>query len=258
MSAGRSDLVGVPRNIRPVDTDPVIAEQIAYYRARAGEYDDWWERRAEYDVGPEFGAAWKRDVAELRAWLERVAPSGDVLELAAGTGNWTAELARYADRITAVDSSPEVLEINRGKNGTERVEYVVADLFHWSPPRRYDVVFFSFWISHVPSDRWDEFWRLVEASLAPGGLVLFCDNAHPDHARRHGPVDWRVVAAIHQLDDVDGEFRWRRLRSGSTFRIVKRYWRPDDLVANLGERGWRAQAGHTTFAFLYGEATRRR
>ena len=33
------------------DEQRVIAEQVAYYRARAPEYDDWFFRRGEYDHG---------------------------------------------------------------------------------------------------------------------------------------------------------------------------------------------------------------
>jgi hypothetical protein len=31
----------------------LLEEQRRYYRARAGEYDDWWFRRGDYDRGPD-------------------------------------------------------------------------------------------------------------------------------------------------------------------------------------------------------------
>ena len=49
-------------------------------------------------------------------------PAGEVLELACGTGLWTVELARHAASITAVDASPEVLEINRSRLREARAE----------------------------------------------------------------------------------------------------------------------------------------
>ncbi len=33
--------------------DELLGEQAAYYRARAPEYDDWWQRTGRYDRGPE-------------------------------------------------------------------------------------------------------------------------------------------------------------------------------------------------------------
>ena len=77
---------------RPAALRRRLAEQVDYYRARAPEYDDWWERRHQYDFGPEFATAWAREVAAVGDALDRFAPTGDVLELAAGTGIFTAQL----------------------------------------------------------------------------------------------------------------------------------------------------------------------
>ena len=84
-----------------------------------------------------------------------------VLELACGTGIWTQELVKVATQVTAVDASAEVIEINREKvkNLTPgQVEYVQADLFAWETEREYDLVFFSFWLSHVPPEQLDVSW----------------------------------------------------------------------------------------------------
>jgi len=84
-----------------------------------------------------------------------------VLELACGTGLWMVELAHHATSVTAVDASPEVLEINRARlreTGRENaVRYVEADLFGWRPDAAYDAVFFGFWLSHVPPERFEAF-----------------------------------------------------------------------------------------------------
>jgi demethylmenaquinone methyltransferase/2-methoxy-6-polyprenyl-1,4-benzoquinol methylase len=79
--------------------DRLLAEQRAYYDARAPEYD----RGALLVDGGE----------ELRAALDAFAPASDVLELACGTGVWTAPLLRHADTITAVDASPRMLAFAR-------------------------------------------------------------------------------------------------------------------------------------------------
>jgi SAM-dependent methyltransferase len=87
---------------------------------------------------------------EVVAALDAFGPAGDVLELACGPGTWTALLLRHADTVTAVDGSPEMLAIASSRVHDERVRFVRADLFAWRPDRRFDVVFFGFWISHVP------------------------------------------------------------------------------------------------------------
>src|ERR1700694_3619212 len=95
-----------------MDWDELLGEQIAYYEARAPEYDDGWSREGSYDLGAEFNRVWLAEADRLHAVLDRFAPDGDVLELAAGTGIWTAQIAKYASSITAVDTSSEALAIN--------------------------------------------------------------------------------------------------------------------------------------------------
>src|SRR5205823_5635090 len=132
----------------------------------------------EWNLGPEGNKRWFDEVERMEAIFDAFAPRGHVLDIGAGTGVWTVRLAAHADRITALDPSPEALARNAEKLASlgTPVEYVVADVFAWTPPQRYDVVFFSFWLSHVPRARFDAFWSIVETALAPGGRVCFLDN----------------------------------------------------------------------------------
>ena len=209
--------------------DDVLAEQIAYYRARAGEYDEWWDRRGQYALPPELERQWFADVAEAEAALREFGPAGRVLELACGTGLWTRHLVEHAEHVTAVDASPEVIALNRDRVGPDApVEYVVADLFEWRPAQAsYDVVVFTYWLSHVPDDRLNGFWAMVRSALAPGGRVFLVDStAYPPRAMP--PAD---------------TIQPRELADGRRFTVVKRYWTPDELAASLP--GWTTVA-HTT------------
>jgi trans-aconitate methyltransferase len=87
-------------------------------------------------------------------------------------------LLSHADDVTAVDAAPEMLQIAAAKVRDRRVRFVQADLFSWQPDRRYDVVFFGFWLSHVPLERFEEFWRLIDRCLKPAGWVAFVDDAY--------------------------------------------------------------------------------
>jgi SAM-dependent methyltransferase len=239
-------------------TAALLAQQINYYRARAPEYDDWWERRGpEWDMGPGLNASVRANQAELFASLAAAAPRGHVLELAAGTGTFTAQLLQHATRVTAVDASPETLALNGSKNGTDRVEHVVADLFTWDPPRRYDTVCFSFWISHIPAARWVAFWDLVDRALAPGGTVWFCDNAHPEFVEAVSPGEfWSYRDRAEGRADAARGLQRRQLADGRRFDVVKRYWHPPELEAQLAALGWDATVSTTSWAFLYGTARR--
>jgi demethylmenaquinone methyltransferase/2-methoxy-6-polyprenyl-1,4-benzoquinol methylase len=227
-----------------MDEDGLLAEQRAYYRARAPEYDEWWQRRGRYDTGEDDRLDWQRQVAVVEAALERFGAAGEVLELAGGTGWWTERLACTAGRLTVVDASPETLTHNRARVGRSEVEYVVADLFEWQPDRRYDVVFFSFWLSHVPRPRFAEFWALVRRALAPGGRAFLIDNRH-DPSRTEGDP---------YVAEYSPDLHLRRLGDGSEYRVVKVMYEPAELQAAIEAEAWRATIDATRW-FLYGSAS---
>ena len=212
------------------DLAPLLAEQVAYYRAVAAEYDDHALEGVE-DAG-----------GELLAALDAFGPEGDVLELACGPGTWTPHLLRHATRLTAVDSSPEMLAIAAAAHGDGPVRFVQADLFGWRPDRRWDVVFFGFWLSHVPLERFEAFWSLVDDCLAPGGRVFFADDAYRTADEL---VDGETSSTIR-----------RRLNDGTAFHAVKVPHRPAELQARLERLGWRIAVTETSGPFFWGAGGR--
>jgi SAM-dependent methyltransferase len=212
----------------------LVGEQKRYYAERAPEYDDWWYRRGRYELEPDALARWQADAAEAEAALEKFAPGGTALELAAGTGIWTRRLVQLVERVVAVDANAETLALN-----TPDAELVHADVFAWEPLERFDLVFFSFWLSHVPEERFDAFWSLVRATLGPGGHVFLVDSGAGDTAHTG-------------TDQEDGE-ETRSLADGRTFRIVKRRWRPDELAERVRSLGFEVDLHDTANGhFLYG------
>jgi SAM-dependent methyltransferase len=225
--------------------EPLLAEQVQYYRARAGEYEDWWFRRGRYDHGPDANAAWFAEAAHVDRDLKRFKPAGQVLELACGTGLWTGRLAEHATHVTAMDASPEALDIARAKVPATNVDFREADLFAWEPTESYDVCFFSFWLSHVPKARIHSFWEKVKRAVAPGGRVYLIDSARSD----------RASARDHALQDPDQEMMLRRLADGREYHIVKHWFQADALQRQLTELGWDAHIQATHEFFIYGHAT---
>ena len=223
--------------------DTTLQQQIDYYRARAGEYDQWFYRQGRYDRGPELNRLWFEEVEAVAQALDLFRPEGSVLELACGTGIWSERLLRHATDLTAVDASPEVLEIHRGKLQSPRVTYVQADLFTWKPDRQYDVVFFGFWLSHVPPARFEPFWDLVRSALRPGGRFFLVDSLR----------DPTSTARDHQLPDQVATTLTRRLNDGREFEIYKVFYAPGELAARLRDLGWNATVSATEHYFLYAQ-----
>ena len=228
------------------DDSQLLADQVAYYRARAAEYDAWWFRTGRFDRGAANNAAWQADVAVVeRAVVDVLGATRPrrVLELACGTGLFTRHLAPRAELVTAVDAAPEVIAINRQRVAAPNVRYIVADLFEWQPEERYDCVFMSFWLSHVPAPRFAPFWTMVRRALAQDGFAYVVDSAH----------DPTSTAANHPTPDRDAGIATRRLDDGREFRIVKVFHEPAPLAARLAALGFVARVRKTARYFIYGD-----
>jgi SAM-dependent methyltransferase len=217
------------------EVQQLIAAQRAYYDLRAPDYGDVTKPSDRKGRG-------LLASSEARRLIDEFAPSGDVLELACGSGGFTRELVRHAHVLTAVDGSPRMLERNRSVVCDRTVDYVCADLFEWKPTRRYDAVFFGFWLSHVPPTRFDAFWSLVRSCLRPGGRAGFVDEDTRAQVYEASHTDAGVPTARRTLSD------------GIAFDIVKVFWDPPELERRLHELGWRARVAPVGEAFLWGVA----
>ena len=219
------------RGRAPIGDQRLVDEQIRYYRGRAAEYD-------ATSVPPDDPFA--ADADRIRGALHAFAPRGRVLELAAGTGQWTGLLAEYASELTAVDASREMLAINAARHRDLNIRYLVSDVFALPPAPTWDVVFFGFWLSHVPPGRFQEFWDVVAKQLRPQGRVFFVDEA--DHGLWE--EDW--------MDRAGGIVR-RRLNDGSEYRAVKVLWGGQEVEHRLASLGWSAYV-HPSGPFYWGTA----
>ena len=231
------------------DTAALLEEQMAYYRARSPEYDQWWQRAGKYDRGPRFLRRWQDETNQVRAALDEFGARGRVLEIACGTGWWTPQLAEGAEAVTVIDASSEMLERCRARvaaAGCEaaKLEYLQSDIWDWQPERRFDAVFFGFWLSHVPDARFDSFWELVDGALLPGGRVFFVDSAESTGSSRIGD------------QPQDPETERRELNDGRRFEIVKRYFEPGWLRQRLAGIGWHIQVRRTARFFIYAQGGR--
>lgn len=220
----------------------VLDEMKTYYRERAGEYDEWFYRRGRYDRGAEANARWFAELDKVFSALDAFAMRGDVLELAPGTGIWTERLLPTASTITTVDASPEMIAINRVRLDSERIIYILSDLFTWQPAQTYDGVFFGFWISHVPLERLDAFLEMVATALRRGGKFFFVD----------GRRELLSTAENHQLPDEGQQLMTRKLNDGRAFDIVKNFYDPAQLAERFARYGLRVMVRETATYFLYG------
>ncbi len=121
------------------------------------------------------------------------------------------------------------------------MRFIESDIFSWQPDGRYDVVGFCFWLSHVPPERFERFWSLVELSLGPGGRVFFIDDAHRTPAETESAPAPTIVR--------------RQLGDGSEHEIFKVAYSPSQLERLLTELGWSIRVRGAEGPFYWGEGS---
>jgi demethylmenaquinone methyltransferase/2-methoxy-6-polyprenyl-1,4-benzoquinol methylase len=205
-------------------TDDILKQQLSYYRARAQEYDESIQQTglfASEEPGiPDADREW----AQIVAALHTLAPVERVLELACGTGLWTKELVQIGTSITALDGAPEMLDANRAKLPDAAIEYTCADLFEWEPEEQYDLVFFAFWLSHVPPELLANFLYSAAAAVRVGGRIFIVDE----------PERGLHLSGASKA----GMYQHRTLYDGRTFQIVKVYYDPGAIRVVLRQHGF--------------------
>ena len=92
---------------RVADERTLLDDQIAYYRARAAEYDAWWFRTGRFDRGAGNNAAWRAEVGVVERAVAEM-----LVERAAGDG------ARARVRNGALHAAPGAAR--RGRHGGRR------------------------------------------------------------------------------------------------------------------------------------------
>lgn len=193
----------------------------AYYAARAAEYENIYKKPERQE-----------DLKRLREIVSAFSGGRRVLEVACGTGYWTAVMAGTASSITATDIGEEMLacarakDLDAGKVGFRRADALGLD----EVPGAYDAGFAGFWISHLRRAAIPRFLSGFHRRLEPGARVLILDN--------------RFVAGsstpISRTDEEGNTYQRRQLGDGSEYEILKNFPSPDEVRRFLNEAAARA------------------
>jgi len=175
-----------------------------YYAERAREYEDIYRK-------PER----QPNLAAAAAWLQEELAGCTVLEVACGTGFWTAALSASARRLHACDLNPAVLELALSKSYPRgNVTFTLADLRALPfAGRQFDAVFGGFIWSHIPLPQLDAFLAALRRPLRPQGKIVLIDNVH-------------VAGSSHpiaQRDALGNTYQIRALQDGSQHLVLKNF-----------------------------------
>ena len=136
-----------------------------------------------------------------------------------------------------------MLARNRAEVDSPNVTYVQADLFDWQPSRTYDVVFFGFWLSHVPpvDSTSSGPWSGGASALTAGSR----SSTRTSAARASTKFAWSTACRLAR----------RALADGRELESIKLFWNADELAARLRAIGWTFDIRLVGDVFMYGVGT---
>jgi ubiquinone/menaquinone biosynthesis C-methylase UbiE len=211
------------------------ARMLAYYNERAPDYEQ------AYTEGTGTASIDDRRVftseAEQLTLVVREFGSGDLLDLACGTGYWLPHYAFRCTHITMIDQSSNMVRECQAKVGAlgiaKKTTLVLGDVLEHSFADTYDAVLVGFLVSHLDTEQERQLFDVLRRILRPDGRFLILDSAWTALRARFN------VKAGHQV---------RRLNDGTEFDTYKRYLDAGDIA------GWATAHGVTTKIEYFGAA----
>jgi demethylmenaquinone methyltransferase/2-methoxy-6-polyprenyl-1,4-benzoquinol methylase len=181
----------------------LVDDVTEYYKARASFYDEtagYTDSKAELLRAP------------IKERYQETFRGRRVLEIACGTGYWTAVVGEAAESLLAIDINPCLISLARQRcKHLPNARFEIADAYTLEGiPSGFTAAFGIWWWSHVPKRQLPGFLAALHSKIEPGSTVLFVDQL---------PYDQQV-----RRKDSDGNtLELRRLPDGRTFEIVKNF-----------------------------------
>ena len=126
------------------------------------------------------------------------------LDLASGEGRNAIWLAGLGWDMTAIDFSEVAIE--RGREHSHEVDFVVADVLTWEPEREYDLIMVAY--LQVVEDKLASLVKRSTGWLAPGGVLFLVghDESNLEHGvggPQYPEVLWSVDRIVEWLDGLE-------------------------------------------------------
>lgn len=163
------------------ETKSVEEGEIAFFEKLYGD-------EAYHPVG------WRLRLARELKSLRRAAgnvPLQRVLSIGCGDGQFELMLAPYAEQITALDISPQAIEIakrNAARAGITDVDFQCLALSELSWETQFDAVICLAFLHHVPEGELPDLLRQAYAHLKPGGFFYCQEPSKEGFLRKVGRI----------------------------------------------------------------------
>lgn len=214
--------------------------------------DNFWRNFGSLMFNADTFARGRQEVQQLLELLGD--PPATVLDLGCGPGRHALPLADAGLKVTAVDTSPSLLQQLAAGRGQRDIELVEADMREFERPQAFDlivVMWTSFGYFTAEADHRRVLDR-IRASLAPGGRLILdlvgleylCRNLQPVHLTEYD--DGRLLierpALVEDMTRLENE--WLLIDGDRVHRheFSHRVWSAGEIGSLLRSSGFSIEA----------------
>lgn len=188
--------------------DTLHTDLSAYYTSRAATCDSVY---AQQDRQDEF--------AVLRERVAALVQGHNVLELACGSGYWTAAMAGSADLVLATDNNPLMLKAAQARDlppqkvKIAQVDAFEPDLASGDLASGYSACFAGFFWAHVKREQQTEMLARVRRIIGKDGLLVLIDDNYLEED----------TAPVARTDAEGNTYQIETLADGERYEYVKNF-----------------------------------
>jgi SAM-dependent methyltransferase len=187
----------------------------SYYNERAREYDKVYLNPVEQE-----------DLLTATTLFQNIFLNKTVLEIACGTGYWTAQISKTATFIFATDINKSVVDIAKTRQINNNVTFEVADMYNLTTTKKYDGLFGGFVWSHILLQNLERFLDKINDIVICEGTVVFIDR-NPVEGTNHDKK------RITKIDELGNTYQTRNLDNGTPHLVLKNFPTRDFLFQKL-------------------------
>lgn len=134
----------------------------------------------------------------------KVCEGEDVLDVACGTGVLIPDyLARNVNTVTAIDLSPEMVKIAKGKFRQENVQIICGDVETEEFERKFDCIVVYNAFPHFPEPK--NLIKVLASHLKEGGVLTVAHGMSREQINRHHSGKARKVSVALMSEDALAE-----------------------------------------------------
>jgi cyclopropane fatty-acyl-phospholipid synthase-like methyltransferase len=211
-------------------------ELIAYYDARAREYDEVYSGKNPAIAEPELYIKEVKEIAHIVSEFG----SGHVVDIGCGTGFWLPYYANNASSITLIDESEIMLKVCEQRvrvlGIADKCEFQNESFYTKKWERdRFDSALIGFFVSHISQEMEERFFTTLRNILRPHARALLIDSA------------WSEKRKLQRAKEGIQE---RILNNGRTFKIYKRYFTLQEIEGLYNKYNFNMVSSYMGTVFL--------